>query len=89
MLTIHWKKHPKPLLVKGNGAYGPGHATFFYSPDKSELWCAYHAMREHNETVTETARYMNLQRVYFDDTGYPVMGEAIGAVEQTPPSGEI
>ena len=85
----NWKKHPKPLLVKGNGAYGPGHATFFYSPDKSELWCAYHAMREHNETVTETARYMNLQRVYFDDTGYPVMGEAIGAVEQTPPSGEI
>lgn len=34
-------------------------------------------------------RYMNVQRVYFDETGYPVMGKAIGYETDIPcPSGE-
>ncbi len=85
-----WKKHEKPLLVHGNGLYGPGHASFFASPDGSEIWCAYHGMKEHNETVTPASRYFNIQRVEFDDSGYPIMGLPVGYdVDMTPPAGEI
>ena len=84
-----WKKHPKPLLVHGNGLYGPGHASFFKSPDGSEVWCAYHGMKEHNENCTPVPRYFNIQRVQFDDTGYPIMGLPTGyELEIAPPSGE-
>ena len=86
----NWKKHPEPLLVYGNGAYGPGHATFFKSPDGSEVWCAYHAMKAHNETVSPTERYFNIQKIDFDKTGYPVMGMPVGYdKEQLPPKGEM
>ena len=85
----NWKKHPKPLLVAGNGVYGPGHASFFRSPDGTEVFCAYHGMREHNEKALPAPRLINVQRVYFDETGYPVMGEAIGYGTDIPvPSGE-
>lgn len=87
--AANWKKHGQPLLVKGAGAYGPGHASFFRSPDGQELWCAFHAMKEHNEHVVPAARYLHIQRVDFDESGYLVMGEAKGpfAVQQAP-SGE-
>lgn len=88
--AANWKKHPEPLFVYGNGAFGPGHATFFKSPDGSEVWCAYHAMKEHNEAVTPTSRYFNIQKIDFDETGYPVMGLPVGyETEQDPPKGEI
>ena len=86
----NWKKHEKPLFVHANEVYGPGHASFFYSPDKKELWCAYHGMKNHNEKVTNAPRYFNIQRVDFDETGYPVMGKPTGYdVELDSPSGEI
>lgn len=87
--AANWKKHPEPLFVYGNDVYGPGHASFFKSPDGSEVWCAYHAMKEHNSTVTPTARYFNIQKIDFDETGYPVMGLPVGyETEQCPPKGE-
>ena len=85
----NWIKHEEPLFTMANGVYGPGHASFFRSPDGRELWCAYHGMKEHNETVTYAPRYFNIQRVDFDGTGYPVMGEPAGYErELDPPSGE-
>lgn len=88
--AANWKKHQKPILVHGNGLYGPGHASFFASPDGTEIWCAYHGMKEHNEKVTPAARFFNIQRVDFTDDGYPVMGLPIGyETEMTPPSGEV
>ena len=85
-----WKKHPEPLLVQGNNVYGPGHASFFRSPDNSEVWCAYHGMRQSNETVTYAPRYCNLQKVKFDETGYPILGQPIGyETPIAPPSGEV
>lgn len=84
-----WKKHDLPIFTYGNGVYGPGHASFFTSPDGSEVWCAYHGMKEHNETVSATARYFHLQKVEFDAQGYPVMGLPVGSsVAIAPPSGE-
>lgn len=84
-----WKKHTEPLLSYANGVYGPGHASFFRSPDGTEVWCAYHAMRYSNETVTYAPRYCHLQKVEFDENGYPVMGKPIGSgIKMAPPSGE-
>ena len=86
----NWIKHPDPLFVYGNNVYGPGHASFFQSPDGTEVWCAYHAMKEHNETVTPTSRYFHIQKIDFDETGYPIMGLPVGSkMLQNPPSGEI
>ena len=84
-----WIKHPEPLLRYGNGVYGPGHASFFRSPDGTEVWCAYHGMRYTNETHTIVPRYCHVQKVEFDESGYPVMGEPIGSkTDIAPPSGE-
>ena len=86
----NWKKHKKPLFVYGNGVYGPGHASFFTSPDGSEVWCAYHGMKEHNENVTPAPRYFNIQRVFFDSDGYPLMSEPVGYdIDLHSPKGEI
>ncbi|MBR5539192.1 MAG: glycoside hydrolase family 43 protein [Clostridia bacterium] len=85
-----WKKHDKPLFTYGNGVYAPGHASFFYSPDGSELWCAYHGVKEYTEVLKPTPRYLHLQKVAFDESGYPVMGAPTGEnVDIVPPSGEI
>jgi GH43 family beta-xylosidase len=88
--AANWKKHEKPLFVYGNGVYGPGHASFFASPDGTEIWCAYHGMKEHNEKVEPTSRYFNIQRIGFDDSGYPVMELPVGyETDVAAPSGEI
>ena len=85
-----WFKHDKPIFVHGNGTFGPGHASFFRSPDEGEVWCAYHVMLEHNETVTCAPRYFCIQKIRFDETGYPVMGQPVGTdAELESPSGEI
>lgn len=84
-----WRKHSEPLLVKGNEVYGPGHASFFRSPDGKEVWCAYHGMKHTNPSVTCAPRYFNVQKIDFDETGYPVMGEPVGyTTEMCSPSGE-
>ena len=88
--AANWKKHEKPIFTYGNGVFGPGHASFFYSPDKTELWCAYHGMKESNPDCTQAKRYFNIQRIDFDESGYPVMGIPVGyEAEILPPSGEI
>jgi GH43 family beta-xylosidase len=40
-----WIKSAQPVFIKNtaNGAYGPGHNTFFKSADGSEDWILYHA----------------------------------------------
>lgn len=84
-----WKKHPNPLFVKGNGIYGPGHASFFYSPDGSEVWCAYHCLLRSNPEAKDMIRHTCVQKIDFDETGFPVMGDPVGVkVYINSPSGE-
>lgn len=84
-----WLKHPEPILTKSDGAFGPGHASFFRSPDGKELWCCYHAMKEHNAKTEPMPRYLNLQKIDFDETGYPVKTVAAArGLALEPPSGE-
>ncbi|HEX8038890.1 MAG TPA: glycoside hydrolase family 43 protein [Chryseosolibacter sp.] len=44
-LPSSWIKSPKPVFEKStsSGAYGPGHNSFFKSPDGTEDWILYHA----------------------------------------------
>ncbi len=65
-----WVKHEEPFFTKGNGLYGPGHASFFRRPEEEGLWCAYHAMLEHNERCEVAPRYFNIQKIEFDENGY-------------------
>ncbi|MBP3308734.1 MAG: family 43 glycosylhydrolase [Clostridia bacterium] len=85
----NWIKHKTPLFTKGGGVFGPGHASFFTSPDGTEVFCAYHAMKHHNADATPAERYFNIQRIDFDECGFPVMGEPTGyGVPLKSPSGE-
>lgn len=85
----NWKKHLKPIFTKGNGVYGPGHASFFYSPDRTEVWCAYHCLLASNPKRREVDRYTCVQKIDFDENNYPIMGEPTGKKENIPsPSGE-
>lgn len=85
-----WVKHPEPIFVHGEDTYGPGHASFFKSPDGKELWCAYHVMLSFNEKAVYAPRYFCIQKVDFDETGYPVMGKVppLDTLHKAP-SGEI
>ena len=86
----NWKKHDKPVFTKGNGVFGPGHASFFRSPDKSELWCAYHGMKQTNPTATGAHRFFNIQKIDFDAEDYFVAAVPCGyECDIVPPSGEI
>lgn len=84
-----WKKYPKPIFEKGNGVYGPGHASFFRSPDNTELWCAYHGMKQTNPSVTGAPRYFHIQKIDIDADGFFVPAVPVGPeYAVTPPSGE-
>lgn len=43
-----WTKKSSPVFEQspGNSVYGPGHASFFKSPDGTEDWIIYHAQSE-------------------------------------------
>lgn len=84
-----WRRHPDPILVKGNGVFGPGHATFFRSPDGTEVWCAFHGLTEPNPKNECRPRVLHVQRVGFDAGGCPIIGLCLGRTARIrPPSGE-
>lgn len=66
-----WKKYEKPFMTKGNGNFGPGHATFFKSPDGSELWICHHCLHESNPEFVQMHRHCHVQKVFFDESGFP------------------
>lgn len=69
-----WEKLNTPFMTKGNGNFGPGHATFFYSPDKTELWMCYHCLDHENPECVEIPRHCHIQKVLFDETDFPHVG---------------
>ena len=40
-----WIKHPEPVFSRTDEVFGPGHASFVKSPDRTEDWIVYHAAR--------------------------------------------
>jgi len=86
-----WTKHDAPVF-QGNAevnVYGPGHHSFFKSPDGIEDWFVYHAV-----SVTEGGcndkRSVRAQRLYWSADNLPVFGQPIRQGEQQiVPSGEV
>ena len=81
-------KKAKPILTSGTKfgntavsrdkfarSIGPGHASFFPSPDGTQLWCAYHGMPRANVGTGPAEVFMCQQRVEFNAAGLPEMGK--------------
>ena len=73
-----WVKYDKPVFVKGNNIFGVGHASFFDSPNKKEVWCAYHCLLHSNPELKEMDRQTCIQKIDFDENDFPLFGEPVG-----------
>lgn len=80
-----WEKHPEPILEQSpeNGVYGPGHNSFFQSPDGTEDWILYHANPKPGLGCGGN-RSPRMQRVYWRTGGTPYIGEPVPADVKLP-----
>ena len=72
MLQKSWVQIEKPILKRAdeNGVYGPGHHSFFKSPDGKEDWIAYHGKK--TVEYTYKGRSTRLQKLEWTAEGLPV-----------------
>jgi GH43 family beta-xylosidase len=82
----NWTQHDSPLLSRNDaaGVYGPGHHTFFQSPDGTEDWIIYHAKTTSEYTYTD--RTTRAQQIGWNADGSPNLGTplALGATQDLP-----
>lgn len=66
-----WTQQPLPLLERAdeNKVFGPGHHSFFKSPDGREDWIAYHGKT--TSDYTYHGRSTRAQKLEWDDKGFP------------------
>lgn len=86
-----WEKYEKEIFMlnRPGGIFAPGHASFFYSPDYTELWVAYHCYYSPNQGDRRRMRVCQVQPISFDETGFPIMGKPLANGTMIPvPSGE-
>lgn len=89
-----WAKVPGPVFSRNDaaGVYGPGHASFFRSPDGTEDWIVYHAREAPTVGVpadTGPGRSTRAQRISWGADGLPVLGVPVPlGVRLAAPSGE-
>ncbi|MET9773227.1 family 43 glycosylhydrolase [Streptomyces sp. NPDC006367] len=90
LAAASWSKHPEPIFQRNDaaGVFGPGHHSFFTSPDGTETWIAYHA----NSSASQgcgTTRTTRVQKISWNADGTPNLGAPVStsAVLQGP-SGE-
>ncbi len=84
-----WVQHPVPLLSRRDEAevYGPGHHSFFKSPDGREDWIAYHAKT--TSAFTYDGRTTRAQKLGWDGEGFPQVVRPVPLGEDVAvPSGE-
>jgi GH43 family beta-xylosidase len=89
MVAANWKQHPGPIFSRNDaaGVWGPGHHSFFKSPDGTEDWIAYHG--KNTSTYTYSFRTSRAQRIGWNPDGTPNLGRPRGAgATQTLPSGD-
>ena len=67
-----WVQIEKPILKRAdvNGVYGPGHHSFFKSPDGKEDWIAYHGKT--TLEYTYKGRTTRAQKLEWNADGFPV-----------------
>jgi GH43 family beta-xylosidase len=85
-----WVKSPNPIFTRNDAgrAFGPGHHSFFKSPDGTEDWIAYHANDAINGAC-DINRTTRAQKISWNAGGTPNFGipAALG-ISLTSPSGE-
>ncbi|WP_188463268.1 family 43 glycosylhydrolase [Marivirga lumbricoides] len=86
-----WQKKSEPVFSKKpeHNAYGPGHNSFFKSPDGTEDWIIYHANPESGQGCGNN-RSTRIQKFEWTEEGAPDFGEPVRI--NTPldkPSGEV
>jgi GH43 family beta-xylosidase len=90
LVKADWTKSQQPVFVKQpqNNAYGPGHNSFFKSPDGKENWIIYHANSATNQQCSDK-RNVRIQKFTFKTNGEPDFGQPVATgLQITKPSGE-
>jgi GH43 family beta-xylosidase len=74
-----WTKSTSPVFSKSpeRGVYGPGHNSFFKSPDGKEDWIVYHANSRSGQGCGEK-RTVRMQRFTWGPDGTPDFGAPSG-----------
>ncbi len=57
------------MLGKSEAVYGPGHCSEIVEDDEGSTWIFYHGW----DAATGEGRYLYLDRVYWDEDGWPCM----------------
>lgn len=85
-----WTKHPEPVFSKDTTSqtFGPGHNSFFRSPDGTEDWIIYHA-NPASKQGCGGKRSPRMQPYNWTADGFPRFGRPIAPGTPIPvPSGE-
>lgn len=86
-----WSKQSQPIFTKrpDRNTFGPGHNSFFKSPDGTEYWIIYHANSSANQGCADK-RNVRMQKFNFNADGTPNLGEPVAAgLQINKPSGEL
>ena len=78
MDSASWVKSPNPVFASApeNGVYGPGHNSFFKSPDGRQDWILYHANSEPGQGCGRF-RSPRAQRFTWNKDGTPNFGKPL------------
>lgn len=78
LMAASWTKSSRPVFTKNaeNGAYGPGHNSFFKSPDGKEDWIIYHANAKPGLQCSNQ-RNPRMQKFTWNADGTPNFGEPV------------
>ncbi|AMV39981.1 family 43 glycosylhydrolase [Planctomyces sp. SH-PL62] len=89
MKSKSWEQTLRPVFQRDDaaGVYGPGHNSFFKSPDGLEDWIAYHA--KSGTAVSYADRSTRAQKFTWNADGTPNFGKPLSTDLDVPaPSGE-
>jgi len=78
LIPADWTKNPNPVFTKKpqSNAYGPGHNSFFKSPDGKEDWIIYHANSSPGQGCSNM-RNPRMQAFTWNSDGTPNFGEPV------------
>jgi GH43 family beta-xylosidase len=85
-----WTKSTSPVFTTNAAgqAFGPGHNSFFKSPDGKEDWIIYHANSSAGQGCGDK-RSFRIQKISWTNEGFPDFGAPVPlSTYQTKPSGE-
>lgn len=90
LVKADWTKSDQPVFSKQpqSNAFGPGHNSFFKSPDGKENWIIYHANSFTNEGCADK-RNVRMQKFTFKADGSPDFGTPVATgLQINIPAGE-